>query len=187
MPAEPRRGPEGALRQPAGAGSPAPANGARPEPSPRAEPHLHLVVPSRRPHFNRRYMALWAGLSVVAGLALALVVLHVLIAQAQFRLDRLQQQAGQDQAQYEKLRLSVAQLESPARIVSIAEGVLGMQQPGSVTYLPAPQGAGSGASAGLSSNGPSFGSPLTAHGPTVTAPPGAADWPSVKPYLSGNP
>ncbi len=61
----------------------------------------------------------------------------MLIAENQFRLDNLQQQASLQQASYEKLRLEVAQLEAPARIVSVAEGKLGMRQPGSVTYLPA--------------------------------------------------
>jgi len=56
----------------------------------------------------------------------------------QFRLDQLQQQASAQQERYEKLRLEVAELEAPARIVSAAEGPLGMRQPGSVTYLPAP-------------------------------------------------
>ena len=68
---------------------------------------------------------------------LGLVTLHVLIAENQFRLDAPQQQTATQQADYEKLRLHVAELESPARIVSVAEGRLGLQQPGSVTYLPA--------------------------------------------------
>ena len=61
----------------------------------------------------------------------------MLIAENQFTLDRLTQTAATEQASYEKLRLQVAQLEAPARIVSEAEGRLGLVQPGSVTYLPA--------------------------------------------------
>lgn len=194
MPAAPRRDPAARSARPRAeavvAVAPRPAGK---EAAP-AERHLRLVEPSARPRFNRHYAAVWAGIAAVAGFALALVALHVLIAQAQFRLDSLQQQASQQQAQYEKLRLSIAQLESPARIVSIAEGLLGMQQPGSVTYLPAPSARGGGASAGLSSNGPSHGSPVSgAQSPAgtgqaiVTAPSGDANWPSVKPYLSGSP
>ena len=73
----------------------------------------------------------------MAVVGLALVALHVLIAENQFRLDVLQQKASTEQASYEKLRLQVAQLEAPARIVSQAEGRLGMVQPATVTYLPA--------------------------------------------------
>ena len=192
MPAEPGRGPDGrAARQLASAttGAPRPTGPSREAPS--RERHLRLVEPVRRPRFNRHHVLAWAGIAVVAGFALALVMLHVLIAQAQFRLDGLQQEANQQQATYEKLRLSVAQLESPARIVSIAEGELGMQQPGSVTYLPAPSARVGSLKAGLSPNGPTVDSPVTGSGSrsqlVTPAPAGDADWPSIKPYLSGSP
>ncbi len=131
---------------------------------------------------------------------LALVTLHVLIAENQFRLDQLQQQASAQQERYEKLRLQVAELEAPARIVSAAEGPLGMRQPGSVTYLPAPPttatptsgvgGAGAGpASQGAATGHGSLAASVQQDGSaaTVAAPLGDADWPLIKPYLSGTP
>jgi cell division protein FtsL len=130
------------------------------------------------------------GIACVAALGLGLVALHVLIAENQFRLDQLQQTAASEQESYERLRLQVAQLEAPARIVSEAEGRLGMVQPGSVTYLPSVSpttlpGTGSGA------NGPAGPTdPPTTVDPSgggIPAPEGDADWPSVKPYLSGSP
>jgi len=158
-----------------------------PRPAPReAETgarHLHLVRQQARRRANRRHLLVSSGIGAVAFVSMGLVGLHVLIAENQFRLDNLEQQANTQQASYEKLRLGVAQLESPARIVSVAEGKLGMQQPGSVTYLPAtsaPAGNGSSANTGPNSGG-------SATGGTVSAPEGDANWPSIKPYLSGSP
>ena len=99
--------------------------------------HLRLVENQARRRAGRRRLLVILGIATAAVVCLALVALHVLIAENQFRLDRLQQQAATEQASYEKLRLQVAQLEAPARIVSQAEGQLGMVQPTSVTYLPA--------------------------------------------------
>jgi cell division protein FtsL len=100
--------------------------------------HLRLVESQARRRAGRRRLLVMLGIACVAFVGLALVGLHVLIAENQFRLDNLQQQAATEQASYEKLRLQVAELEAPARIVSQAEGRLGMVQPATVTYLPAP-------------------------------------------------
>ena len=99
--------------------------------------HLRLVQSQARRRAGRRRLLVVLGIATVAVVGLALVALHVLIAENQFRLDVLQQKASTEQASYEKLRLQVAQLEAPARIVSQAEGRLGMVQPATVTYLPA--------------------------------------------------
>ncbi len=99
--------------------------------------HLRLVETQARRRAGRRRLLVALGISIVAVVGLALVALHVLIAENQFKLDGLQQEASTEQASYEKLRLQVAELEAPARIVSEAEGQLGMVQPASVTYLPA--------------------------------------------------
>jgi cell division protein FtsL len=174
--------------------------------------HLRLVETQARRRAGRRRLLVALGISIVAVVGLALVALHVLIAENQFKLDRLQQQAATEQASYEKLRLQVAQLEAPARIVSEAEGQLGMVQPASVTYLPAisshssasprlaPAGkAGKGRTAGRASNSAAgnkgaghrgSGAPAATDPPPaniVTAPQGDSDWPSIKPYLSGSP
>ena len=137
-------------------------------------------------------------------MSMALVTLHVLMAENQFRLDSLQQQAAAQQGRYERLSLQVQQLEAPDRIVALAEGRLGMVQPGSVTYLPAisasshSSGQAKKASAGAKGSGPDTSGPAdrstkaaatAAAGSgqsTVTAPAGPVDWPLVKPYLNGN-
>ena len=69
--------------------------------------------------------------------AFGLVYLHVVLAQRQFALDRLTSKVQAEQATYQNLRLQVAQLGSPAQIISTAEGQLGMRQP-PVGHLPDP-------------------------------------------------
>ena len=151
--------------------------------------HLRLVQEQARRRTNGRRLLVSGGLALLGVFCLGLVTLHVLIAENQFTLDRLQQTAAAKQASYEKLRLQIAELEAPARVVSEAEGSLGLVQPGSVTYLPA-------IPAGPSSNDPPSADGATSPGSassrsasagSVAAPQGDADWPSVKPYLSGSP
>jgi cell division protein FtsL len=167
-------------------------------PSPQLAPeaprprHLHLVRTEERQRANRRHAAVAVVIGALAIVSMGLVALHVLIAEAQFRLDHLQAVAAVQQAQYERLRLDVAQLESPARIVSVAEGKIGMQQPGSVTYLPAisATGQGQGQSSGGARRGGAVGLEAESAGIVQVAsnvPQGDADWPSIKPYLSGSP
>lgn len=178
------------------------AEPARPEPE-QSQRHLRLVEREARRRTNRRHAMVSAAIAGIAVVCLGLVALHVLIAENQFRLDHLEQQAVVQQERYEKLRLQVAELEAPARIVSVAEGPLGMRQPGSVTYLPAtsaPVAAGSATGSEVPSTvltparpgddteaSPADPAPWAAPGGTVTAPEGDADWPVIKQYLSGSP
>jgi cell division protein FtsL len=145
------------------------------------ERHLYLVRQQARRRANRRHLLISASIGAVAIVSMGLVALHVLIAENQFTLDNLQQQANTQQTSYERQRLSVAQLESPSRIVSVAEGKLDMQQPGSITYLPATTTPGGA----VDSADPTSGGSIS--GGTVSAPQGDADWPAIKPYLSGSP
>ncbi|MBO0732042.1 MAG: cell division protein FtsL, partial [Acidimicrobiaceae bacterium] len=96
------------------------------------------------------------------------------LAQRQFELDRLMNQANQAQTQYQSLQLRVAQLSSPQRIISTAEGELGMRQPDSVTYLAPSKGSTAPGAAVQSGTRP-------------TAPAGETDWAKIKPYLADTP
>ena len=91
---------------------------------------------------RRRLVAASLALVVAASL-LALVASHAALAQGQFRLEKLQRQAAEEQAHYERLRLQVAQLEAPSRVVAAAQQRLGMVPPPGVTYL-SPTGASTG-------------------------------------------
>jgi cell division protein FtsL len=120
----------------------------RPDPSPdasrvarppRPRPPLELVPPgawrARRRRLRRRLVA---AVGLVLGLApvFGLVLVHVELTANQQRLTTLQRQAQAAQQANVRLRLQVAQLESPSRIVSRAQQ-LGMVPPPSILYLPA--------------------------------------------------
>jgi cell division protein FtsL len=151
--------------------APAPERGPRPV-APR--PQLRLLRPepgTEREH--RRLVRLLAGVGVVVAVlcVFGVVVAHVVLTQNQFRLDQLEAQASTRQAEYDRLRLQVSELESPARIVKTAQERLGMVAPPKVTYL-----------------APSDEAP-----PAPTGPPPAsladdgepgASWSTVKPHLA---
>ena len=110
-------------------------------------PALHVVDRDRRSLAARRARArlmAWLLLGVVAAALFGLVASHVALTQGQFRLDALRKEAAAQQDRYERLRLQVAELESPGRIVAAAQERLGMVPPPGVTYL-SPVGPATGA------------------------------------------
>jgi cell division protein FtsL len=75
---------------------------------------------------------------MIVGSLVAVVGFHVVLAQSQVELDRLEQQVGEEQHRYEQLRFEVSALSSPARIVNRATE-LGMTAPtGVATVVPVP-------------------------------------------------
>ena len=110
-------------------------------------------------------LALWTTAVLTVGTIFGAAAFHVLLVQSQFRLDRLEHQAGMEQQRYEQLRLDVARLAAPERIVAAAQQHLGMVVPGNVVYLMAPT--------------PNSSEPASA---TV-----AGEWSQVKPHLAARP
>ena len=108
----------------------------RPERAPR--PDLHVVDRAARPASRAlmRVVTVLAGLLATAGLFLV-VCLHVLLTQGQADLDSLRARADAESARNRRLRVQVAELESPSRIVAAARERLGMVPPVTVVYLPA--------------------------------------------------
>ena len=106
-----------------GAAAPAPRRAAPPR-----RDHLRVVAPARRARRIRRSVVLAAVATVVA--VLALVVFHVVTAQAQLTLDHVSHQVDDAQRQYDQARLLNAQLASPSRIVARA-AQLGLVPPAS--------------------------------------------------------
>lgn len=113
----------------------------------RAAPH-HQPEPSlaplrilESPHRSRWRVAKRPRLLMVGGVAvmclvlLGVVVAHVMLAQSQLRLDKLNRQLASQVGLHRRLELQVAQLESPSRIVTVAQQRMHMVVPGSVTYL----------------------------------------------------
>src|SRR5579884_2425132 len=93
-------------------------------------------------------LALVATALLTVGTIFGAAIFHVLLIQSEFRLDQLHQEAAKEQARYETLRLDVAQLSAPDRIVAAAQQRLGMVVPPQVAYLMAPIPPDSGAAAG---------------------------------------
>lgn len=110
-------------------------------------------------------LALVATAVLTVGTIFGAAIFHVLLVQSEFRLDRLHREAAKEEARYEKLRLDVAQLSAPERIVAAAQQRLGMVVPPQVAYLMAPTG--------------SYDDPA--------APSLAGDWAEVKPHLGTRP
>jgi cell division protein FtsL len=149
--------------------------------------HLRIAeVPTRTPAQRRVLVRIFflGGAALIVAIAFSLVYLHVVLAQRQFKLDGLNAQVQQEQASYQKLRLQVAELNSPQHIVSTAEGQLGMVQPAKVTELD--PSAASGASASATWSAPSL-TETDPSSPSTQAPAGDADWPLIKSQLAGSP
>jgi cell division protein FtsL len=160
------------------AARPAPAPAPAPSRSPR--PPLRVVEgeAAPRPVDRRRRARLRVAVTmvVVVGGLFGLVASHVVLTQGQFRLQQVESRASEAQARYERLRLQVAALESPERIVAAAQERLGMVPPPGVKYLSptgvSEQPAGNGA-------GATPGKGQVAEGPE--------DWSAVKRHLASQP
>jgi hypothetical protein len=105
------------------------------------------VIPPQPSRLGRRLLIGSAAL-VTAAILFGLVLVHVDLTAKELRLTRLQDQANQAESTNLRLRLKVAQLQSPARIVAAAQK-LGMVPPPKITYLTA-----------VPQSGPPAGSPL---------------------------
>lgn len=160
----------------AGGGAPAAAPslrtaaGERPAPSLRLVDDRRLQVASRRR--RGRALLVLSALLVVASL-FGVVAFHAMLVSGQGRLDGLQQEVSEEQARYQALRLEVAELEAPNRIVEVAQGRLGMVSPTSIAYL-APVSVEGGGTAAPGADGDE---------PAVTT--ASAPWASIKPLLGG--
>ena len=113
----------------------------RPAPAPAPVPRRHLRVvappdPSVRARRRARMVTTVLAVLACAGL-FAIVGVRVLLAQGQAEVDRLEAQVEKVQADQQRLRLQVAERESPATIVAAARERLGMVPVGPVVHLPA--------------------------------------------------
>lgn len=109
-----------------------------------------------------RRVAFGVGIMVMFGLLLGVVAFHVHLVQRQRVIDELTVRAEQEQARYDRLRVTVDQLGAPGRIVAEASA-LGYVQPGDVTWLDPVE--------------------PDAESPATTVEPDPDDYPMVKPYL----
>lgn len=140
----------------------------RPADRPPPRPPLRVVRPA--PRRARIGIITAVATLIIFSVLLGLVLFQTMMVQNQARLDRLDAQVRDQQATYQQLRLQVAQLESPSRIVAVASEKLGMVPPPGTTYLTpsATDAAANGVTAPI----------LPGSGGTS-----ARDWQAIKPYL----
>jgi hypothetical protein len=154
--------------------TPSPGPGVRQLHQRRLEGSLVRGGPRRGPAPDRPLrLALVAGAILTVGTIFGAAIFHVLLIQSEFRLDHLNKEAAKEEVRYEKLRLDVAQLSAPERIVATAQQRLGMVVPPQIAYLMAP--------AVVDSKGTS----ATPDDPA--APSLAGGWAEVKPHLGTRP
>lgn len=145
-----------------------------------ARPDLRVVTDARVVAAKRqrrlRVLVLLVGFVMAVSL-FALAAFHAVLATGQAELDRIEGEVSDAQSQYERLRLDVAELEAPSRIVREAQTRLGMVPPPDITYLtPSEAVAAQVGEAALD--------------PEQVATGEASDraaWATVKPYLTGSP
>jgi hypothetical protein len=102
----------------------------------------HLRVVDEPARSLRTLPTFVLSVSLAFAIAFAVVACQVLLVQGQERLDTLHAEIGAEGGRHQELRLEVAELESPARIVAAATE-LGMVTPPEVLYLtPAPDEQG---------------------------------------------
>jgi len=114
-----------------------PTRALRPEPTPAERRHLRVVPPNYVSARTRRKRARLLVFLAGAGIAAALfgvVAFHVVLTQNQLDLQHLRAEADTASAKQQQLRLQVAQLESPERVVDDAQK-LGMVPQATVHYL----------------------------------------------------
>jgi cell division protein FtsL len=138
----------------------------------------NLVVVPRYVRRRRAGVAIAVGLFAVFALMLGLVAFQAKIAQDQLKLDRADRDLQQAEDTYSQLRLQVANLEAPDRVIAEAKQ-LGLIRPGptQVTYLTAP--------AAIVGEVLASGGVPPDPGPSGTA--DAQDWSTMKPLLRGGP
>jgi cell division protein FtsL len=138
--------------------------------------HLRVV----RPEAGRRLrISPRTGVVLTVSLFGALfgvAVSHAMLIESQMDLEQLDEQAAAEQARYERLRLDVAQLESPDRIVRDAQDRLGMVPADDVVWLTPDQPAPDDTS-GEGDDGRDGDAPDTP----------ATSWADIKPYLEPAP
>ena len=157
LPAPERRGGAARSTDPLRVTAPSRQRAAAPARKEQERPALKVVP--RRVRRRRAGVVLSLGVVTLFVLMLGLVAFQARIAQDQLRLDRVESDLREAEAHFAQLRLQVARLESPDRIVAEAER-LGLQRPGpeEIAYLAPPAGTGD-----------------------------VSDWSNLKPLLSGQP
>lgn len=101
-----------------------------------ASPRVEQRASKRRALRRRTRLLLVVSIVLVGGSLFAVAAGQAMVAAHQVELDQAEQSLSTAVARNQNLEFNVSKLESPARIVEIAEGRYGMVVPRSVLYLP---------------------------------------------------
>jgi cell division protein FtsL len=148
-----------------------PARALRPDvapvPAPAERRHLRVVpagyVSARTRRKRARLLVVLGGVAIAAAL-FGVVAFHVVLTQSQLDIQHLRAEADAASVKQQQLRLQVAQLESPERVVDAAQN-LGMVPPATVHYL-----SPNGAAAAPKPTPTTTPKPSTANAPATTTP-----------------
>ena len=124
-----------------GAALPDPQPG--PSPRPRRRPGRHLRPVGRPVRRRSPAVPVLVGAGIVITALFALAAMHALLIGGQIQLDGMQRQVASESEEIRRLRLRVAELEAPDRVLEVARTRIGMVQPAEVGYL-APAGVQTG-------------------------------------------
>lgn len=107
------------------------------QPAPRRRPgrggrHLQIVTPTKR---RSPAVPVLFGVGIVLTALFALAVMHALMIGRQLQLDDMNRDLAAETESVERLRLRVAELEAPDRVLDVARERLGMVEPGEVGYV----------------------------------------------------
>lgn len=113
----------------------APSRPVRERPERRGGRHLKPVDRSRPLPTRRPGAPVLVGTGIVIVALFALAAMHALLIGGQLRLDDAERAMASETEEIRKLRLRVAELESPGRVLEVARDRLGMVEPSEVGYL----------------------------------------------------
>jgi cell division protein FtsL len=165
----------------------------RAQPASRPRPRLEVVGPptrGRRPVPSTRLIV--AGAVVIFVLLFALAAFQAVLVSSQQRLDELERQVAVEQDRYQDLRIDVARLEAPERILNTALYELGMVPSGQPTFVVPSDAVAAEVDARRAEAEATDWFTAgdvndVANGAAVSSEPSAASWPQVKPYLEPSP
>ncbi len=149
----------------------APLRAPRSTPAPERPRHLAVVDPEARKRERRARLGVRLAVASVVAAVLIVVGFHVMMAEGQLQLERVDRATAKEQQRYQALRLQYADRSAPEAIVKRATR-LGMIPATSLRYISAP---------GVPAKGSGT------DGTAAMAPSLARDWEKVKKHLVEQP
>jgi hypothetical protein len=146
-------------------------------------PPLRLVDDARLTAAQRQRRArliVLVSAVLATGTLFLVAAFNAMLVTGQSRIDELQVQVQEAQAEYSANRLAVAKLEAPEHVVRVAQERLGMVPPPSVKYLTPSEAMAAQVEQGGTTASTASSSASTSSG-------ASSSWAATKPYLGATP